>query len=831
MPEGYVKEGIEVGNWHAVLDKNSGRTYYYNDVSKKTTWDKPIQLMSNDEAASASAELKSRKDFFAEMGRNIYCKLSGAAERKNGETSSSSSAYGGKRDLMEEQMQRDEYSRDREGSTDSGNGSSGAGTSGTGSGPNSARSINEPYPMRTRTISTIDSEMMLFLKSHASSAGGGGAYGSSTTSSGGNSTGVSPRTAQAKDDGSGSGYSPRGNSSGQWSSVAASLLDPGAEAKLVHATNIRNLDEKWGSIVGDGERGSGKSNSGSGSGTGSRSNSQDYGGISILGSSPSVGKSGSIGDFDFLKEMDYLKAGFKKNGIIKSNSSVCEASDDLRTSPVGKCDSTNLSPRAIISNELKKPKLKRRNSTSTIFVSSTMEKQDNEATIKCVAVVIRAHMRSATKSMNLPSHKYDIFLDAAYRDEYDDGNDDPTGTGVGVSESRHSRGSSGSYDAMNHGGHQGLSSRLRAENKLSSTREDVTIGTNNCIGAVSGVGSYGSLAENVAQSKEVFGERSVGRMRTGSNTGQRTMAIPSMDEIESFINNVFNKSQLESECIIMSLIYCERLVKQTKGKLSIRYDNWRSITFACLVMASKVWDDLSMWNVDFSNVCSSFDLQRVNELEMAMLDIMSYRIKVSASEYAKYYFHLRSMMARLGMHQIGSNRPLDLISARKLQLATENLQSSLSHLVVHNNDGNGNSNNDGNNKDGNSNSSDNSNSINKNKLASIIGNNNGGGRNRTSTTMGIVAPGSMDRVTMNRTSSTDTGTDSAVGGGRGNANGNSRCIGKSNLFLSIDELMHSSHTNADGSNRIGNAQRDMFFAAGASSADKGKIPRDVSESK
>lgn len=73
--------------------------------------------------------------------------------------------------------------------------------------------------------------------------------------------------------------------------------------------------------------------------------------------------------------------------------------------------------------------------------------------------------------------------------------------------------------------------------------------------------------------------------------------MPSLQTVKDFFTLVFSKSQLESDCIIMALIYCERLVKETRGRLCIRYDNWRSILFACLVMASKVWDDLSMWNV------------------------------------------------------------------------------------------------------------------------------------------------------------------------------------------------------------------------------------------
>jgi len=90
--------------------------------------------------------------------------------------------------------------------------------------------------------------------------------------------------------------------------------------------------------------------------------------------------------------------------------------------------------------------------------------------------------------------------------------------------------------------------------------------------------------------------------------------VPSLNEVTTFYRDVFRKSQMESDCIIMSLIYVERLLKQTKGGIRLTYKNWQSIIFSSMVMASKVWDDLSMWNADFSQVCSSFTLQRINEL-------------------------------------------------------------------------------------------------------------------------------------------------------------------------------------------------------------------------
>ena len=147
-----------------------------------------------------------------------------------------------------------------------------------------------------------------------------------------------------------------------------------------------------------------------------------------------------------------------------------------------------------------------------------------------------------------------------------------------------------------------------------------------------------------------------------------------------FFENAFNRSQMESECIIMTLIYVERLVKVTKGRFCIRYDNWRPAVFSCMILSSKVWDDLSMWNVDFSQISPAFNLQRINELELAVLDALDYEVKVPAGEYAKYYFHIRSMIARLGFHDknapdFGNTvMPLNIEGARRLQLATENYE-------------------------------------------------------------------------------------------------------------------------------------------------------------
>jgi hypothetical protein len=158
------------------------------------------------------------------------------------------------------------------------------------------------------------------------------------------------------------------------------------------------------------------------------------------------------------------------------------------------------------------------------------------------------------------------------------------------------------------------------------------------------------------------------------------LKVPSLDAIADFYRDVFTQAQMESDCIIMSLIYVERLVKNTGGLLRPRRSNWRSLLISCLIMASKVWDDLSMWNGDFSQTCPAgvhFSLQRINELELAVLKVLKYKVKVPASEYAKYYFLLRSMLIKsgLGGDELQAMNPLDVEGAKRLEQVSSSFQT------------------------------------------------------------------------------------------------------------------------------------------------------------
>jgi hypothetical protein len=138
---------------------------------------------------------------------------------------------------------------------------------------------------------------------------------------------------------------------------------------------------------------------------------------------------------------------------------------------------------------------------------------------------------------------------------------------------------------------------------------------------------------------------------------------------------------LEVNCIIMSLIYVERLIRKTQGRMRPTPKNWMSVLFACMLLSSKVWDDLSMWNVDFSRIGGlqdiTFNLKRINQLEVALLSCLQYSVQVPASEYAKYYFLLRSLTIRsgLGSDELRMMNPLDAEGAKKLEHVNQKMKN------------------------------------------------------------------------------------------------------------------------------------------------------------
>ncbi|CAM9386017.1 unnamed protein product, partial [Hapterophycus canaliculatus] len=120
-----------------------------------------------------------------------------------------------------------------------------------------------------------------------------------------------------------------------------------------------------------------------------------------------------------------------------------------------------------------------------------------------------------------------------------------------------------------------------------------------------------------------------------------TPKAPTVDEIYEFIKTLFNRAQLSSECSLVCLIYVERLMET--AHVPLLAGTWKPVLLCGLLLASKVWQDLSSWNVEFATVYPEYSLKSINKLELLFLGAMKWDMSISSSLYAKYYFALRSL--------------------------------------------------------------------------------------------------------------------------------------------------------------------------------------------
>ncbi|KYQ92846.1 cyclin domain-containing protein [Tieghemostelium lacteum] len=140
-------------------------------------------------------------------------------------------------------------------------------------------------------------------------------------------------------------------------------------------------------------------------------------------------------------------------------------------------------------------------------------------------------------------------------------------------------------------------------------------------------------------------------------------SLPSVDTIYKFIRDIFKAERLDSECAIMCLAYIERIITFTGATLNAC--TWRRIVLSALILASKVWEDQSVWNVDFLPVFDNLTAADLNNLERQFLALLQYNVSLTASIYAKYYFELRTF-SQLDSAHFPLN-PLDKEGVKRLE--------------------------------------------------------------------------------------------------------------------------------------------------------------------
>lgn len=158
------------------------------------------------------------------------------------------------------------------------------------------------------------------------------------------------------------------------------------------------------------------------------------------------------------------------------------------------------------------------------------------------------------------------------------------------------------------------------------------------------------------------------RRRLRKNGGGRDAdtTMPSRGEIYAFMHHMFVRAQLEPDVPVMALVLFQRLLE--RPGVWVTPATWRHLVFGVLLLASKVWDDVSMTNESFAVVSPSrsFTLGEANALELAILNLVGWDVLVSGGEYARQYFRVRDAAAS---NEGLPTRQLDTVSASTLDLS------------------------------------------------------------------------------------------------------------------------------------------------------------------
>jgi len=120
--------------------------------------------------------------------------------------------------------------------------------------------------------------------------------------------------------------------------------------------------------------------------------------------------------------------------------------------------------------------------------------------------------------------------------------------------------------------------------------------------------------------------------------------VPSSWHMYTFLRDAMVGWKLSPEVAVVTLLYAERFEKVTG--VSVTPDNWERLAIACMMLASKVWDDDSYENAEFAQICPLYSVDEINTMERVFLKLVDYKVIVGGAEYASTYFRLRVLGAR-----------------------------------------------------------------------------------------------------------------------------------------------------------------------------------------
>ena len=118
--------------------------------------------------------------------------------------------------------------------------------------------------------------------------------------------------------------------------------------------------------------------------------------------------------------------------------------------------------------------------------------------------------------------------------------------------------------------------------------------------------------------------------------------VPEANHMHIFMAYIMNQLNMSPQCSVICLIYIERLI--TDAQVVLHPINWRRLVVISLLMASKVWEDAPIDNVDIvKRAFPFFSVADINAIEREFLNLLDFNLIITAKEYLEYYFSLREL--------------------------------------------------------------------------------------------------------------------------------------------------------------------------------------------
>ena len=136
----------------------------------------------------------------------------------------------------------------------------------------------------------------------------------------------------------------------------------------------------------------------------------------------------------------------------------------------------------------------------------------------------------------------------------------------------------------------------------------------------------------------------------------KELPIPDVNTVSNYIRSLTQSARMGAEASVVALSYIERIVSMQSGQFSLDGNTWRRATLTALLLASKVWDDDCLENREFAQHFGH-DVVDLNALEGRFVSAINFKLACSPSEYARYYFALRTITQ--STEQAFNLRPLD----------------------------------------------------------------------------------------------------------------------------------------------------------------------------